>query len=350
MSGSKALVGALERLALAPDLDAVTEILRSTCRQVVGADGIAVVMRDEDRCVYLEEDAVGPLWKGQSFLMEACVSGWAMLNRRTVVIPDVAVDERVPQEFYRGRFVRSLAIAPVRPDDPIGALGAYWARPRKPSAREIGALETLARAAGLAIDKQRLLNELSRALTEAALARDELRQRLRNAMAALGALATSELPAEHAHQLNARIAAIARAQELQQTSAGNVNIGALAEAELGAYEPGSSGRVALSGHPILVPPRQAAAVGIILNELAAESLQRGALSTPEGRLQLEWEVDGDHIVLEWRETTGGGSVAPDPSGQVGGFIDRVVQSELGGRINRTVAPNGFTCSLEFPAQ
>jgi len=29
---------------------------------------------------YADEDAIGPLWKGQRFPMDHCISGWAMVH------------------------------------------------------------------------------------------------------------------------------------------------------------------------------------------------------------------------------------------------------------------------------
>jgi two-component sensor histidine kinase len=64
------------------------------------------------------------------------------------------------------------------------------------------------------MENVRLVAALSQALADAELARDELRHRVKNAFTAAQALATLTLPAEHHRALNARIAALARAQQL----------------------------------------------------------------------------------------------------------------------------------------
>ncbi|MGB3927691.1 MAG: hybrid sensor histidine kinase/response regulator, partial [Sphingobium sp.] len=61
---------AMEALAGARSLDAVTSVLRAFARRAVGADGIAIVLRDEDKCHYVAEDAMAPLWAGQRFPMQ----------------------------------------------------------------------------------------------------------------------------------------------------------------------------------------------------------------------------------------------------------------------------------------
>nr|WP_246704070.1 GAF domain-containing protein [Rhizobium sp. P38BS-XIX] len=123
-----------------------------SARSLIGCEGIAVIRLDGDLCHYLEEDAIGPLWKGQRFPIRACLSGWSMINRQTVVVPDIDKDERIPTELYRGTFVRAVVMAPIRRHDPVGAIGAYWSKPYKPTQSEIETLEALAEAAATAAE------------------------------------------------------------------------------------------------------------------------------------------------------------------------------------------------------
>lgn len=151
------LVAASERLATCRSLDDVVVILRETAREVVGAAGIAVVVRETDKCFYAAEDAIGPLWAGNRFPLESCISGWAMIHRETVAIPDIRVDDRIPQDAYRPTFVRSLVMAPIGSPEPIAAIGAYWPDVRDHEPASIARLEALARSAAIAIENARLL-------------------------------------------------------------------------------------------------------------------------------------------------------------------------------------------------
>lgn len=166
------LMEAVERLAGAQDEMAVAAILRTAARRLTGADGVSVVLKKGDRVHYVDEDAVGPLWKGQDFPQEACISGWAIMNKQTVVIPDITGDPRIPLAAYQPTFVKSLAMAPVGLPDPIAAIGAYWGEKRRPSDEEVMALETMARAASVALENVRLRRELKTALAEAHAADD----------------------------------------------------------------------------------------------------------------------------------------------------------------------------------
>ncbi|WP_051244025.1 response regulator [Azohydromonas australica] len=146
------LAQALERLAGAATREQLLQVLLDSARSLSGADGVALVLRDGPQCWYVGEDSpAGTLWTGKRFPIEACVSGWSMLHRRTVVIPDVYADQHVPHALYAPTFVRGLAMVPVGQDEPVAALGAYWATVHPAGSEELAVLEALARATGAAL-------------------------------------------------------------------------------------------------------------------------------------------------------------------------------------------------------
>ncbi|MFK0335538.1 GAF domain-containing protein [Rhizobium sp. NPDC090275] len=146
------LTRATAAISRARTLDDVVATIRASARSLVGCEGIAVIRREGDLCHYVEEDAIGPLWKGAKFPASACISGWSMINRQTVVVPDVQQDERIPHELYADTFVRSVAMAPISLAGPVGAIGAYWSQPYEPTRWEVETLEALAEAAATAVD------------------------------------------------------------------------------------------------------------------------------------------------------------------------------------------------------
>jgi hypothetical protein len=154
------LIDVIQRLSSARDIGTVRDIVRRAARRLTGADGATFVLCDGDRCHYVDEDAIGPLWKGQKFPMSASVSGWAMTNRRTAIIADVFTDPRVPHDSYRATFVKSTVVVPVRPPDPLGAIGIYWAVRHEPTAEEVRLLEALAGTTAVALENVRLFDGL----------------------------------------------------------------------------------------------------------------------------------------------------------------------------------------------
>lgn len=148
MGSSAALFDHLDAmLAKATAVEDVGFAVRNVGRRLVDCDGVTFVLRCAGHCLYADEDAIAPLWKGQRFPMEMCISGWVMLNRRAVMIPNIFLDPRIPHDVYRRTFVKSLMMVPVGNDFPVAAIGAYWAEFHDPTDHEQMALYSLARAA-----------------------------------------------------------------------------------------------------------------------------------------------------------------------------------------------------------
>ena len=151
---------AMEALAGARSIDAIVNVLRAFARRAVGADGIAVILREGDLCHYIAEDSMAPLWAGQRFPACNCVSGWAMRHGQTVVIPDIFNDARVPVDAYERTFVRSMVMVPIGRMEATAAVGAYWSEEGEPSDNEVALMEALARAASTALENGRLFAAL----------------------------------------------------------------------------------------------------------------------------------------------------------------------------------------------
>lgn len=166
MSGVERLVTAVQDLSLARDLPSVCQIVRRAARELTGADGATFVLREVDRCYYIDEDAIAPLWKGKKFPMSACISGWVMNHHQSVVLPDIYADDRIPREAYQPTFVRSMAMVPIRTAQPIGAIGNYWAAPHAATAEEVKLLQALADSTSVALENIQVYNELEQRVRE----------------------------------------------------------------------------------------------------------------------------------------------------------------------------------------
>jgi signal transduction histidine kinase/CheY-like chemotaxis protein len=164
--GMQQLVSAIQRLSLARDLPTIMEIVRHEARALVNADGASFVLRDGELCFYAEEDAVGPLWKGQRFPLETCISGWTMLNHKAAAIEDIYLDARIPHESYRPTFVKSLVMTPIRTLAPVGAIGVYWAKQHRATVEEIELLQALADSTSIAIEAADVFANLERKVAE----------------------------------------------------------------------------------------------------------------------------------------------------------------------------------------
>lgn len=145
------LTTTIQHLAIVESVEAIQTLAAHAARQICGADGAAFVLRDGGFCWYVEEDAIGPLWKGRRFPLESCISGWVMENKQPAAIEDVYNDRRIPVDAYRPTFVKSLVMVPIRTANPIGAIGNYWASRRHPTMDEVRLLQALADCVALAM-------------------------------------------------------------------------------------------------------------------------------------------------------------------------------------------------------
>ncbi len=160
------LVVAIQQLSVSISMENIMQTVRTSARKLVNAEGATFVLRDGEYSFYADEDSIMPLWKGQRFPVTNCISGWAMINRQTVVIKDIRADDRIPAELYESTFVRSLAVTPINHHNPLGAIGAYWAREYTPTEMEIQLLQTLADAAAKAVENVQLIDGLERRIIE----------------------------------------------------------------------------------------------------------------------------------------------------------------------------------------
>jgi signal transduction histidine kinase/FixJ family two-component response regulator len=160
--GRALLVDLVKELSLARSVDTIVRIVRRGARQLNQADGATVVMRDGEFCHYVDEDAIGPLWKGSRFPLGSCISGWAMLNGQAVAIPDIYLDPRIPHDAYRPTFVKSLVMVPIRAESPIGAIGNYWANTHEATPDEVELIQALADCTSLAFENVAVYENLER--------------------------------------------------------------------------------------------------------------------------------------------------------------------------------------------
>jgi two-component sensor histidine kinase len=353
------LVETIEALSGARTIDDVAAVVRSSARQISGADGVAFVLRDKGDCWYLDEDAIGPLWKGRRFPLTACISGWAMLNKQTVVIPDIYLDDRIPHDAYRPTFVKSLVMTPVRLDDPIAAIGAYWAESHEPSPDVVAKLQVMARATAAALENGRLYASLNDSLERRSFLLRELDHRVKNTLASVQSIASQTLrtapsPADFAESFEARLMALSRAHEMLTKQAwGRADLHDILAT---AFEPfgGLEGpRFTVRGPAMDISPETAVALHMTLHELVVNAAKYGALSLPAGHVVVDWAIEDAapkrELVLRWIER-GGPPItrAPEREGFGSRLIKRGLARDLGGSATMAFEPEGLSFTLRAP--
>jgi len=123
----------------------------------------------------------------------------------------------------------------------------------------------------------------------------------------------------------------------------------IAKQELAPYRGTGEGRVRLDGPQVLLRPNDAQMVAIILHELATNAAKYGALSAPNGQLQLQWQHHADgQLVLTWTEV--GGPPVRTPARQ--GFGSRIISQLIDPQQGQTQfdwRPEGLVCKITLQA-
>ncbi len=361
------LADVIMALSAARGREEVIEIVRRSARGLSGAQGVAVILNDDGYCHYLAEDAQSPLWLGQRFPMDSCISGWAMMHNETVSIPDVFEDPRIPHAAYRPTFVRSLIMAPVGEDQPFAAIGVYWNTVRTPDPEEIAVMQALARSTATAFKNVQLYEELTHEIAQRKRSEQHLRlmvhelnHRVKNSLATVQSMASQTFRAsasvgEAKDAFSMRLHALSLIHEmLTEANWDSVDLRQIAARTLHAHLGPERDRVSIRGPRVDLSPKAGSSLAIALNELATNAIKHGALSGAEGRVEIEWAVsegaDGPELVLDWWES--GGPPVSEPARR--GFGERLLRrglpADIEGTVDLVYAPTGVTCSIRAPME
>lgn len=184
----------------------------------------------------------------------------------------------------------------------------------------------------------------------------ELNHRVKNNLSTVQAIAVqtlrgTESPAQARDSFVQRIAALAAAHDiLTREQWEGAGVGEVARGVLGPLAEAAE-RVRIQGPQIRLAPKVALSLSMALHELGANALKYGALSTPEGRVDLTWSLDGPERALNitWTES-GGPPVAPPTQRGFGSrLLERALAAELGAKVELRFEREGVICQVHSVA-
>jgi PAS domain S-box-containing protein len=218
---------------------------------------------------------------------------------------------------------------------------------------EFDATGRLVRVKGLALD----ITERTLAEKHQKVLMGELDHRVKNILARVAVVAkytfeggrsTNEL----IRALDGRIQSMADAHTLlSQSHWHGASLADLVRGQLAPYT--TETNIVIGGPDITLSAAETQAVAMVLQELVTNAVKYGSLSTPDGRVSVNWDrrdsVDGlSRVVIAWRETGGPSTKAPSQSGYGTNLIRNLIPHELGGIVNLVFAPDGLNCDIEIP--
>lgn len=211
---------------------------------------------------------------------------------------------------------------------------------------------TIAQSTGIDITERRLLEERTRLLIE------ELNHRVKNTLMVVQAMAYqtfrgTSMPTEPVTKFNERLTAMAAAHTaLSREAWVGAPVEELVRQGTEICERGGDGTpsVTFAGPHAMMPAGLTVSFVMVLHELSTNALKYGALSVPDGHVDIVWSIDEarNWIVLEWRETSGPVVVPPTRKGFGSRLISDAVSRQMRGESSIEYAPGGLTCRIALP--
>jgi two-component sensor histidine kinase len=200
-----------------------------------------------------------------------------------------------------------------------------------------------------------LATQLARSQADRELLINELNHRVKNTLATVQGLVASTLRSavsivDAKKAMGERIIALGRAHDvLMQEHWESADLRELVLRIVQPYRTEHTNRIDVFGPDLQVNPRAAVALAMVLNELMTNAAKYGALSQPEGRVQVEWSTTegGSPAKLRtvWMESGGPLVQSPIRRGFGSTLIEQSITRELGGTLEKKFDPAGLICTM-----
>ena len=131
----------------------------------------------------------------------------------------------------------------------------------------------------------------------------------------------------------------------------NGDLATLIEAEASLYRYGAApDRVTASGPKARLDDQAFSTLALVIHEMMTNAAKYGALSTPEGRLDIRWSFDlaGD-CEIKWDESGGPRVSTPERSGFGTKLVQSTLTYDLKGQALVTYDPSGVQARFLIPA-
>jgi PAS domain S-box-containing protein len=184
---------------------------------------------------------------------------------------------------------------------------------------------------------------------------DELNHRVRNTLAIVNAIAAQTMKhapsvSEFRRAFGGRIAALAKTHTLLATKRWKAStLQELIAQQLEPYTRDRPAAVRIAGPRLLVHPKPALTLSLVMHELAANAAKYGALSVPTGEVEIGWQITPRRrLRLTWQEAGGPPVARPTRRGFGSQLIEFNLAHEFGGEATVEYRPAGIEYVLTIP--
>jgi two-component sensor histidine kinase len=176
----------------------------------------------------------------------------------------------------------------------------------------------------------------------------ELAHRSKNIMSVVSAVArrtarTTSSPDDFLNRFEGRLQGLSSSIDLLTNENWRpVTLSNLLDAQLQSFA--GLGRYRFSGVDVPLSPKATQRLGMAIHELATNATKYGALSVPDGQVDIVSHVDGDQWSFTWQELNG----PPIPECAPKGFGRQLLEGILAefGRFQFELLPGGIKCQLK----
>jgi len=154
-------------------------------------------------------------------------------------------------------------------------------------------------------------------------------------------------------RFSGRLQALAASHDLLvQRNWHGVSMRELVRSQLGHYLDQHASQIAIEGESFIVTPEAAQNIGLAVHELSTNAAKYGALSVPEGRVEVRWSrtgSDGDaRLQVKWIESGGPAVEQPRRRGFGQVVTEQLAARALQGTADLKFEPDGVRWTLNIP--
>jgi two-component sensor histidine kinase len=190
------------------------------------------------------------------------------------------------------------------------------------------------------------LQQLEKRERERELMLQEMEHRGKNTFAVVEAIVRQSLgrPSEAAETIVGRVRAVSSTNDIINKSPQHrASLDSIIALE---FRPYGESRAVREGAFVDLSPYVARQLALVIHELVTNAVKHGALSQPDGRVNISWTCEGPLVRMLWREEGGPTTTAPTAFG-FGTRLITVTLKALSGDMVADFGSTGLSCQLWF---
>jgi two-component sensor histidine kinase/integral membrane sensor domain MASE1 len=210
----------------------------------------------------------------------------------------------------------------------------------------------LAGLAGVSVD----ITDMKRAAAREKLLLNEIEHRGRNLLSVMQGivqLTRADSVRDFQAAISRRLRALARTHvSIAAANWQGARFATILRDEFESYLDTGDPHVLLSGDDLTLDTGMAQSLALIIHELATNAAKYGALSTPAGRVSVEWRLEGEgadrSLMIDWTERDGPPVTVPQQTGFGSTMMTLLAEERPGGAIAHSWDPGGLIVQIVQP--